>query len=248
MKQLILFFLTSVLFLSCQTSQKQELRIAAAANMQFAMEAITKAFAEQTGIKSETVIGSSGKLTAQIKASAPYDIFISADMKYPNFLYENGFAKHPPKVYAKGKLVLWSVKEGIVPSISILTTPQIRHIVLANPKIAPYGKAAMETIQSYELEERVKDKFVFGESIAQTNQFIHSQAAEIGFTAKSVVLSPLMKNKGQWIEIPDSLYSPIEQGIILLNEPSKAALAFQNFLFSKKGKAILETYGYEVDR
>ena len=233
-------------FTNCQTTENNYLRIATAANMQFAMKAITKAFTEKTNIKCETIVGSSGKLTAQIKAGAPYDIFVSADMKYPNKLYKDGLSSAKPKVYANGKLVLWSMKNEIRLNIETIISNNINHIALANPKTAPYGKAAMETLDFYKFTNQIEDKLVFGESISQTNQFINSQAAEIGFTAKSVVLSPLMKGKGQWIEILDSVYSPIEQGIILLNDPTEDAKQFQAFLFSEQGSAILKSYGYDV--
>ena len=237
----------SLLFNSCQTTTNHNnIRIATAANMQFAIQAITKAFAEETNIKCEVIVSSSGKLTAQIKEGAPYDAFISADMKYPNQLYEDGFSHKPPKVYAKGKLVLWSMKKNIVPSIALLQSQDINHIALANPKTAPYGKAAMQILDFYKLTNLLEEKLVYGESISQTNQFINLQAAEIGFTAKSVVSSPIMKGKGQWIEMPDSVYTPIEQGIILLNESKEDAKLFYEFLFSEKGQRILEIYGYEV--
>lgn len=223
--------------------------IAVAANMQFAIEPLIHDFTETTGIQCEPILSSSGKLTAQIIEGAPYDVFISANMKYPNELFKNNLTNSQPAIYAHGKLVLWSADKQITPSFYFLKNNSLKHIALANPKTAPYGSAAIEVLKHYDLLEKLKNKLVYGESIAQTNQFIMSQAADIGFTAKSVVLSPQVKGKGNWIDIDPAIYSPIEQGIVILKNSKKqkeAELLF-NYLFSKKGKRILEEYGYAVD-
>ncbi|MDO6738535.1 molybdate ABC transporter substrate-binding protein [Wenyingzhuangia sp. 2_MG-2023] len=219
--------------------------IATAANMQFAMEAICKEFTQQTGIECQLIVSSSGKLTAQIQAGAPYDLFVSADMKYPETLYQKGFAITTPKTYAKGKLVLWTVLDSLTPDLENLKLPNIKHIALANPKTAPYGKAALEVLQNNHLDT-LQYKYVYGESIAQTNQFVQSKAAEIGFTAMSVVLSPNAKNKGVWIEIPTTQYHPIEQGIVLLKKHHVDAQRFYDFVFSNKAKETLKEYGYDI--
>ena len=247
MKYSFFVLLFVILFYNCKNPPNSNLCIATASNMQFAMKEIIETFEEKTNLKCEMIVSSSGKLTAQIKEGAPYDVFVSADMKYPNRLYDDSFSIIKPQIYAKGKLVLWSMKENLRPSIETLILKELNHIALANPKTAPYGKAAMQTLDFYKLTSQVQDKLVYGESISQTNQFISLEAAEIGFTAKSVVSSPFMKGEGQWIEIPDSVYSPIEQGVILLKNAKKEAKLFYEFLFSKEGKAILEDYGYEVE-
>ena len=247
MKHSFFILILLTVFLNCKTSPTNNFRIATASNMQFAMKAMIEAFEQETHLKCEMIVSSSGKLTAQIKEGAPYDIFVSADMKYPNKLYESDFSIVKPKVYAKGKLVLWSMKQTIDPSITALVSENIRHIALANPKTAPYGKAAIQTLDFYKIKNQIKEKLVYGESISQTNQFISLEAAEIGFTAKSVVSSPFMKGQGKWIEMPDNAYAPIEQGVLLLKNAKKDAVLFYEFLFSKKGKAILQNYGYEVD-
>lgn len=241
-------------FNSCNSSSSrkegfQPLTIATAANMQFAMETLTKAFTEETGILCELTISSSGKLTAQIKEGAPYDVFVSANMKYPNELYKQGMTVEKPKVYAHGKLVLWSMKEGLLPTLELLDDSSISHIALANPKTAPYGMAAEEVLKGEGLYDRLESKLVFGESIAQTNQFIITQSAEVGFTSMSVVLSPQMKDKGKWIELAPSLYSPIEQGIVVLKKDTEIENAeiFYDFIFSPKAKKILEEFGYLVN-
>ena len=218
--------------------------------MQFAMKEITKSFTEKTGINCEIMVSSSGKLTAQIKEGAPYDIFVSADMKYPNELYNSGFTTTKPEIYAHGKLVMWTLFDSIKPSFEILLQKNIKHIAVANPKTAPYGKAAFEVFQKKQLLNHLEPKLVFGESIAQTNQFITTKAAEIGFTAKSVVVAPQIKGKGNWIEINENFYTPISQGIVLLKKGSgnkNHTQQFYKFLFSDEGKNILSKFGYSVN-
>lgn len=242
--------LTLILGTACTNSNKKpRLLIATAANMQFAMEELILEFALKYDIDCELVLSSSGKLTAQIKEGAPYDVFVSANMKYPNDLEKAGRNLTPPKVYAYGKLVLWTLNHNLIPSLETLSDTEIEHIALANPKTAPYGKAAIETLTYYKLNQPLTPKLVYGESISQTNQFIHSGAVEIGFTAKSVVLSKSMKNQGKWVEIDDLAYNPIEQGIVVLKQPEKdhsAAMKFYNFMFSEEAQVILTQFGYTI--
>jgi molybdate transport system substrate-binding protein len=238
-----------VMVLGCSVSSKKPLTIATAANMQFALTEITEAFTEDTGIKTETILGSSGKLNAQIKEGAPYDVFVSADMAFPQDLYESGFTKSAPKVYANGTLILWSFQDQIEPSFELLTDPNIKHIAIANPKTAPYGIAASQVLKEGEYYDQIVGKLVFGESVGQTNQFIITGAAEVGLTAKSVVMSPQMKGKGNWVEVSSSLHDPILQGMVLLKTEEitrKNAQLFSDFMFSEKAKTILRKYGYQV--
>ena len=242
--------LLTIVFVGCQNNNDKKIIIATAANMESAMLALTNAYAHKTGVKFELIVGSSGKLTAQIMEGAPYDIFVAANMKYPEAVYAGGKAKNDPKVYAKGKLVLWSMVENTPVSITALSDPDIEHIALANPKTAPYGVAAQEVLQHYGLNEILGPKLVFGESIGQTDQFIISRAAQIGFTALSTVLSPEMKGKGSWILINPSLYSNISQGVVLVNrkeETNQGSQGFYDFLFSVEAKEILKEFGYLVD-
>ena len=244
-----LVVLAGLLNMSCHTKDSPSLTIAVAANMQFAMEALTAAFTNETGIACETVTSSSGKLTAQIIGGAPIDLFVSADMKYPNTLFESGVTVEPPKVYAYGKLVLFTMVDNIDPTMEMLKEDDIRHIAIGNPKTAPYGRAAVEVLQHYKLYETLEDKLVYGESIGQANQFITTEAAELGLTAKSLVMAPKMRGKGKWIEIDTDIYSPIAQGVVILNNRStnsEEAEAFYKFLFSEQGKEILVNFGYST--
>jgi len=233
---------------SCNPDVKQsKLTIATAANMQFAMKELTQAFTEQSGIKTELILGSSGMLTAQLMAGAPYDIFVSADLQYPEYLYEHGYGYQKPDIYGYGQLVLWTCKAGISPSLSWLKEESVSHIAIANPELAPYGRAAKEVLIQEGLYDSISQKLVYGESIAQTNQFIRTGAAEIGFTALSVVLSPQIKGTGKWSLLPAEKYSPIAQGILVLNIEEASlnnALKFHTFLKSDNGKGILKKYGY----
>lgn len=239
----ILFFL----LFGCSQKKENSLVIATAANMQFAMNELTAAFTLKTGINCQIIVSSSGKLTAQIKEGAPYDILVSADMKYPNQLYNDGFTISKPSIYAYGKLVLWTMHPEIHPSLDLLTKEKITHIAVANPKTAPYGIAAKEFLTKEGILSQVANKFVYGESVAQTNQFITTQAAEIGLTAMSVVYSPKMKGKGKWMAIDENSYTPISQGIVILkNNETKLRYSenFYNFLLSEEGQHILKTFGY----
>jgi len=244
-----IFILVLFSFLACHQENNSKLMIATAANMQFAMAEIVQAFTKETGVDCEIIISSSGKLTAQIKEGAPYDIFLSADMRFPNELATNNLIIGAPKIYAYGHLVLWTMIAEFEPNLGSLDKDHIKYIAIANPKTAPYGLAAMQVLQGLDNFAKVEKKLVFGESVAQTNQFIHSNVADIGFTAKSVVLSEQMNNQGNWINI-DVPYTPIAQGVVQLNnrpEQSENAKRFFDFLFSQKSKQILNRFGYSYN-
>jgi molybdate transport system substrate-binding protein len=218
--------------------------------MQFAMEEIIEGFTAETGISCHLVISSSGKLTAQITEGAPYDILVSADMKYPGQLHAAGFTLGPPVIYAYGKLVLWTTQPEIEPDVKVLGSHEIRYIALANPNTAPYGAAALEVLQHHNLDVALKEKLVFGESIGQVNQFISSGSAEIGFTALSVVSAPRFEGMGRWKALDTALYSPIEQGVVVIRKEDSTqqdALLFRDFLSSDQAKQILVKYGYAID-
>lgn len=248
-RKILTWGLSMLAFTASAVNPVPNINIAVAANMQFAMQALTHAFAKEEGIECDLIISSSGKLTAQIKSGAPYDLFVSADMKYPSELYKDGLALEKPKIYAYGKLVLWTMDPHIELSLAVLKSHGIKHIACANPQTAPYGSATIQLLKHYGLYHLLRNKLVYGESIAQTNQFIISESAKVGFTAKSVVLSPKMKDSGKWIELNPESYAPIAQGVVILkqNKSMEAnARKFYNFLFSPTAKKILQHYGYTV--
>jgi len=246
-----LSFLLSIFCIFCMVKTNgQVLRIAVAANAQFVTDSLKKAFQKTHPGKIELIVSSSGKLTAQIAHGAPYDIFMSADMKYAEAVYQAGHALTRPKVYAAGKLVLWTTKDLAINSLNALTSPAVKSIAVANPATAPYGSATIAALKKAGLYASIRDKIVFGESIAQVNQYQLSGAADMAFTALSIVRSPALSHKGKWVEINSDLYPAIDQGVILLKHAKKAALTrakeFYQFLFSEQGQAIFTYFGYKV--
>lgn len=244
------FAILLFIFPSVSIGQQQKVNVAVAANMQYAFKDLKNAFEKINNIRVDEVVGASGNLTRQITQGAPFDVFISADTKYPQNLFQNHFAAEAPKVYTRGVLVLWTTKPGLIPgeNLQFLLSDKIKRIAIANPKIAPYGTAAQAVLQKFNLLDKIKSKLVYGESISQTSQFIASQNADVGFTAKAIVLSDEMKNKGTWIELNHDDYPPILQAAVLLKygikNNSSAARKFYEFLFSATAKDIYKKYGY----
>ena len=228
-----------------------QVTVAAAANLQYTLEDLKAQFTKETGINVKDVIGSSGNLTSQIENGAPFDVFLSADMKYPQAVYKDGFSLRPPKVYAYGVLVLWTMKDmDLSKGVKVLSGPDVKKIALADPQLAPYGRQSVNVMKFYHLYPFISSKLVYGQNISQTNQFIATGAADIGFTAKSVVLAPDMKDKGKWGELPPQAYKPIAQGAVVLKYGQKhhaiEARAFYDFLFSPSARKIFKKYGYDL--
>ncbi|RFM34042.1 molybdate ABC transporter substrate-binding protein [Chitinophaga silvisoli] len=244
MKQRLLL-LVCALFLYIGMNAQNKITVAVAANMQYAIEALKSAFNKQHKVQIDVVLGASGKLTQQIIAGAPFDIFISADTAFPAKVQAAGMAVAGPKTYAQGILVLWTARADIKPDIQLLTGNKISHIAIANPATAPYGTAAVNVMKKYKLYEKVAAKLVRGESITQASQYIASGNAEIGFTAKSIVIADAMKGKGHWVEIRQEDYAPIKQAAVLLKD-NAAANEFYGFLFSAQAKRVFEEFGYIV--
>jgi molybdate transport system substrate-binding protein len=232
-----------------QAQNKPLLRVAAAANVQFALEEMVPFFEKETGIQVELNIGSSGKLSTQIAAGAPFHVFISADTAYPDTLVKMGQSGGKPLVYAQGSLVLWStkVKNKAELSIDFLKSKDLKKLAIANPITAPYGRAAMVFLKNKKLSNPLQPKLVQGESIAQTNQYILSGACEAGITAKSSVLAPAMRGQGHWIELKEG-YAPIRQAAMVTKFGKKQlpaqSKAFIAFLLSPKAQEIWTRYGY----
>lgn len=248
---LICCLVATIIAFGCKRKKEDTriIRMAVAANMQYAIKDLVAQFEKDKGYACEVILGSSGKLFAQITEGAPYDVFLSADMSYPEALHTNKLTLEPPRVYAYGTLVLWTSNSTLNPSLEVLQTDSVRYIALANPKTAPYGKAALEVLDFYGLTASLQDKLVFGESIGQTTQFITSGAADIGFTSQSVVVSETIKNKGRWQPINKTAYAPIPQGVVIIKRKiskNEGAQAFYDYLFSKEGKDILQKFGYSA--
>lgn len=229
-------------------------RVAAAADSQFAMEELSKGFASGGGAKVEVTTGSSGNFFAQIQGGAPFDLFFSADLDYPRKLEASGFAESGTLYeYALGQLVIWMPADSQV-SIerekwNALSDARIHRIAIANPSLAPYGRAAVSALQKAGIYEQVKAKLVYGENISQAAQFVQSGNAQAGIIAHSLALSQGMKGGKVW-EIPPEMHPPIKQAVVVLKnaKDNLAALAFLNFVKSEAGRAILEKSGFTVPR
>ncbi len=241
------FLLILVMFAFASASQ---IKVAVAANVSFAINDLVSAFnSKYPDVSVAVILGSSGKLNAQIKRGAPFDIFMAANMRYPQDLYDNGLALEPPVVYAQGALALFSVKHrDFSKGIYITKENSISRVAIANPNSAPYGKAAVEALKNAKIYKDVKDKFAYAESISQTVQYAMT-AADIGFIAKSSLFSSKMKKfkkDKNWIEVDNNLYTPIKQGAVIIKAAKnlKAAKEFYNFIFSKEAKKVFKRYGY----
>jgi molybdate transport system substrate-binding protein len=227
-----------------------KIQIAVSANVSYAIEELKREFNNlYPDINVKIILGGSGKLTAQIENGAPFDIFLSANMAYPNRLYKRGFAITKPLVYAKGSLALFSVKRrDFSKGLELLKNKDIKKVAIANPKTAPYGVASIEALKSAKIYDKIENKIVYGENISATFNYA-LKATDIGIVAKSLLYSPKLKNfkEGKnWISIDKSLYTPIKQGIVVLKNGDKkrdVALFFE-FIFSKKAQDIFKKYGY----
>jgi len=230
----------------------QSINIAVAANVSYAMDDLKKEFYKlHPDIKVRVTLGSSGKLTAQIKNGAPYTLFMSANMKYPEALYSDNIAITKPLVYAQGSLAYFSSKkQDFSQGIKLVESSKISKIAIANPKTAPYGKAALEAIKNAGIYKTIVSKLVYGESASQTVSYAVT-AADIGFISKSSLYSPRMKQYKRginWQEVESSLYTPINQGIVILKnaQSNEDVIAFYNFMLGAKAKNILIDFGYTV--
>jgi len=228
-----------LLFVSLQA---KTILVAMAGNTAYALPEIKKEFNKlYPNINVKFIIASSGKLTAQIQNGAPFDVFLSANMKYPNYLYKKHLAVTKPQVYAKGSLVIFSMRKKLK---SLNDLIKVNRVAVANIKTAPYGKAALEVLKNSGLYEKIKDKLVYAETINQVVSYVF-KAVDVGFVAKSAMFSPKMKKyKNNYLEIDSKLYTPIKQGIIIIKD-SKESREFYNFILSKKAKEIFKKYGYE---
>jgi molybdate transport system substrate-binding protein len=227
-----------------------QINIAVAANVSYVVKDLIKEF-NKTNPNTEVLVtlGSSGKFVAQIKNGAPYELFMSADMKFPQTLFDENLAAAKPELYAQGSLAMLSSKEmDFKKGIDLITDASVSKISIANPKTAPYGTAAVEAIKNAKIYDKVESKFVYAESISQAVVYA-TTAADVGFIAKSSLYDEKMaqyKENVHWVSVDSSLYTPIDQGIVILNngKENKEVKAFYDFILSKKAKEIFNAYGY----
>jgi molybdate transport system substrate-binding protein len=239
--------LSLVLFTSACFAQR--LRVAVAANLQGVIKILGNDFKSRTGVEIEPIIGSSGNLAVQIRNGAPFDVFLSADMSFPESLYKEGFSTKGPGVYAYGSLVICSTQDiGFENWERELMSDRVKKIAIANPAIAPYGKAAEQALQNKGIFEEVKYKLVQGESIAQVNTYITTGVTDAGFTTQALIKDLKGEKKLYWRLIDPRSYTPIRQGMVIVKSTKKAANAqkFYQYMLSSAAKKILEEYGYGI--
>jgi len=245
--------LSSALTWTQESKSESQLLVAAAADLNPALNDIAQHFQKKTGVKVKLSFGASGALTQQIQNGAPFDLFFSADMDYPRQLIAQGQADAASLYkYSLGKLVLW------VPSTSpldvqhkgmeALLDASVKTIAIANPQHAPYGRAALAALKHAGLYDRLADRFVMGENVSQAAQFVESGNAQAGFIALAHALSPAIKNTGKFWIVPADYYPPLEQGVVIVTKSprQKEAADFLEYLKTKEASDVLRTFGFTL--
>ncbi|MHB8473135.1 MAG: molybdate ABC transporter substrate-binding protein [Gammaproteobacteria bacterium] len=245
----IVIFALSMLLLS-PYARAEEIQVAVAANFAAPMKTIAAEFEKATGHKVRLSFGASGKFYAQIKNGAPFQVLLSADEEIPAKLEQEGLTVPGSRfTYAVGTLVLWSTRPGYVDSKgAVLSQGDFAHLAVANPKLAPYGAAALATLDKLKLRSTLRPKFIMGENIAQTYQFVTSGNAELGFVALSQVMKDGHITGGSaWI-VPADMHRPIRQDAVILasGHGNAAATALLRFLREPRAAVIIKSYGYSL--
>lgn len=249
-------FLISILIVMGVISARAQapLRIAAAADLEPVLPPVLERFQRETGTRAEATYQASAMLTTEIMNGAPFDVFLSADLSYPQRLIDAGAADSKnlanasgPVVYAKGTLVLWARKDSHLPppSLNLLRNPNLKRLAIANPDRAPYGRAAVAALQSLKLYDQLKPKLATAENIAQTAQFADSANADAGLISLTSAMTARLTTDGQYFVIPRELYPAIEQGAVIVSKTSQrgAATKFLILLLSKPVQAELAKSG-----
>jgi molybdate transport system substrate-binding protein len=249
LKQLVV--LLAILSMGCYV-RAQSVKVAAAADLKFAMTELASQFEKQSGAKLDVTYGSSGNFLTQIQNGAPFDLFFSADSEYPKKLEAAGLAEPGTlREYAVGHIVIWTPRDSGIDAAKAgwqsLLDQRVKKIAIANPDHAPYGRAAMAALKKAGIYEQVKGKLVYGENISQAAEFVQSGNARTGIIALSLAVSPAMKNGNKW-EIPAHSYPPIKQTAIILraSKNKDAARRFLDFVSGPQGREILQRFGFAV--
>ncbi len=252
MKNNLSKLLIALLFIfTTSLAHTEQLTIAIAANLKYVFDDLAIEFKKETGIESQSVLNSSGKIATQIRNGAPFDVFMSADMEFPDGLYKDGYATTAAKPYAYGQLVLWTMKDiDLTRGVAGLADSSVVKVAIANPKLAPFGKQALKALDYYKVRAAIEPKLVYADSITQVSQYLDSKAAEVGFSAKSIVVAPEIAGKGKWVEVPPEAYNAIAQGMVILKHGSEvnrdAAVKFYEFILSAKAREIFAKNGYQL--
>jgi molybdate transport system substrate-binding protein len=230
----------------------QELTVAAAADLQFAFQDVAARFQKETGHTVNLVFGSSGNFFAQIQNGAPFDLFFSADVGYPQKLEAAGLtAPGTLYPYATGRIVLWTPNQSkldLSQGLRVLLDPRVRKIAIANPQHAPYGRAAVAALQHEGIYGQVADKLVLGENVSQTASFVVSGSTDVGILALSLALAPSMRERGRYQEIPASDYPALEQAAVVLKSSRHKEIArqFLAYLGTPQIRDLMGSYGFVV--
>ncbi|MGC1952331.1 MAG: molybdate ABC transporter substrate-binding protein [Gammaproteobacteria bacterium] len=227
----------------------EQLRIAAAADLKYAFAEIVETFRSRSPQdRVDVIFGSSGKFHTQIRNGAPFDLYFSADIAYPNELRQHGLTATEPKLYAIGRIVLWSLKPalGQLPLRDLAARSEIRKFAIANPDHAPYGRRSREALEHAGVWQALKARLVLGENIAHAAQFVDSGAAEAGIIALSLAKSPALENKGAWTLIPAQWHKPLEQAYVITRRAKDNALAaaFAGYMETSPARAVMRRYGF----
>ena len=246
------FLVVLLLAMHPAASVAEEVRVAVAANFLATLNTIATNFEQDRGHTTVVSSGSSGKLYAQIKNGAPFDVFFSADVMRPKLLEEEGFAVPGSRfTYAVGRLTLWHPGSVVIEGNeqSVLLSDDVRHVAIANPKTAPYGAAAKEALQALGLWEQIQDRLVRGENIGQTFHFVFSRNAQLGFVALSQVLGSKVNGSGSRWDVPMHLYAPIRQQAVLLRsgQRQEVARAFLDYVKGVGSRNVIERFGYGLE-
>ncbi len=242
---------TFLVLLLAFAARAEEISVAAASDLQFVFPELAAQFQKQTGHTVKLTFGSSGNFFSQIQNGAPFDLFFSADMDYPRKLEAAGLVE-PGSLYsyAVGRIVLWVPQNSaldLVPlGMNALLDPSVRKIAIANPRHAPYGRAAVAAMRYFGVYDKVAGKLVLGENISQTAQFVEAGGAEIGVIARSLAVAPVLREKGRYWEIPLDSYPRIEQAAVILKSSTKkkAAAAFLHYLRTAEAGTRMRRYGF----
>lgn len=249
-------FFAIILFILCAVSpvNAEEIAVAAASDLNFAIKEVIGVFEQQTGHRVKLSLGSSGNFYAQLQQGAPFDLYFSADIGYPKKLEEAGLTV-PGSLYryAVGRVVLWAPKSSPVDvsqGLTVLKEARVKKIAIANPKHAPYGRVAVAAMEHAQVYAEVKDRLVLGENISQAAQFIESGACDVGIIALSLALAPAMRSAGSYWEIPAEAHPPLEQGAAILKQSKHQELAtsFLAFLQGPQGQEIMIRYGFTLPK
>jgi molybdate transport system substrate-binding protein len=246
----LLLWLSLCAMISTDIVRAEEITIAAASDLNFAFKELISEYETASGNQVKLTLGSSGNFFAQIQNGAPFDLYFSADISYPKKMEEAGLIV-PGSLYryAIGRIVLWTRHESpvdVTQGIAALRQSSAKTIAIANPRHAPYGRAAIAAMEHFKMYDDVKDRLVLGDNISQAAQFVESGAADIGIIALSLALAPAMSAKGTYWEIPTEAHPPLEQGAVIVKASKRAdsAKQFLEFVKSRQGVAIMKRYGF----